>query len=174
VALKSKRRRSSKAARFCTDRHGVVKIGSDWTLPGIGLVTVGSGDTTWWFESFAKGHAMYMRVAGCVAGIVGVLGWEAATAAVHPTLNLKAAEVVQMEDPLLALSEGVIATPTTPTVQHDRGRTWSFATPHRATSHPCSVASVSSGMSCSEPAKHDAGVAPVSASPAACEGAGPG
>jgi hypothetical protein len=113
---------------------------------------------------------MYMRLAGCVAGIVGVLGWEAATAAIHPTLNLKASVAVEASDPLVALSEGVMATPPAPAVHHERERTWSFVAPQRIQPQPCSVAAVS----CSHPIKEDAGVAPVSASPAACKGAGPG
>ena len=112
---------------------------------------------------------MYMRLAGCVAGIVGVLGWEAATAAVHPTLDLKAEAPVEVDDPLVALSEGVVAARDHGgPVHHDPDRTWSFAVPHKP--QPCSVAAVS----CGQPVKEDAGVAPVSASPAACKASGPG
>jgi hypothetical protein len=112
---------------------------------------------------------MYMRLAGCVAGIVGMLGWEAATAA-HPTLHLKANAPIETGNPLVALSEGVIATPSTPAVQHDRERTWSLAPARQQGAQPCNVAAVS----CSQPIKEDAGVAPVSASPSACKGAGKG
>jgi hypothetical protein len=113
---------------------------------------------------------MYMRLAGCVAGIVGVLGWEAAVAAVHPTLDLKAAAPrVEVDNPLVALSEGVMAAPAAPAVHHTRERTWSFVTPQRV-QQSCSVAAVS----CGQPIKEDASVAPVSASPAACKGSGPG
>jgi hypothetical protein len=111
---------------------------------------------------------MYMRLAGCVAGIVGVLGWEAMTAAFHPTLNLKASAA--SDDPLVALSEGVLAEPTAPAEHREHERTWSLLVPPRRQAPSCSVVAVS----CQEPTKDDAGVARVSASPAACPGAGPG
>jgi hypothetical protein len=56
---------------------------------------------------------MGQRVGGCILGLVAVLSWEAVSAASRPTVRLESASP-QREDPLLALSEGVIGTGTLP------------------------------------------------------------
>jgi hypothetical protein len=116
---------------------------------------------------------MHMRLAGCVAGIMGVLGWEAMTAAMHPVLTLKPSAPVSearvLSDPLAVLAEGVMAAPPATAERPQHGRTWSLAAPPESQTDSCRVAAVSACRGAAQPAKQDAGVAPVSASPAACQ-----
>jgi hypothetical protein len=125
---------------------------------------------------------MRQRVAGCVAGIVAVLGWEALTATSHPTLYVRPYE--PPEDPLVALSEGVVGVtaPERPRPESSRlgganahVRVASAADLPEPSTAPCEVAAalcddVSAPLAAG--AYVDAGAAPSPGS--ACGGTGPG